>query len=85
MQLTVDLPEPLLARLQDLAARRGIQLRDLMAQLLEASLPGKQLPTEGRKRSPLPTPRDLKDVVIPAFTNAEIQAIFDEEDALKIG
>ena len=86
MQLTVDLPEPLLARLQDLAARRGIQLRDLMAQLLEASLPGKQLPTEGRKRSPLPAPvRDLKGVVIPALTNAEIQAILDEEDALKIG
>lgn len=85
MQLTVDLPEPLLARLQDLAARRGIQLRDLMAQILEASLPGKQLPTEGRKRSPLPMPRDLNDVVIPALTNAEIQAIFDEEDALKVG
>ncbi len=88
MQLTVDLPEPLLARLQDLASRRGIRLRDLLTQLLEAATPAKPLPAEGpgRKRSPLPAPvRDLKDAVIPALSNAEIQAILDEEDALKIG
>lgn len=42
------------------------------------------MPPEGRKRSPLPTARDLKDVVIPALTNAELQAILDEEDALKV-
>lgn len=40
---------------------------------------------ESRSRSPLPTARDLKDVVIPALTNAELHAILDEEDALKIG
>jgi len=84
MRTTLDLPDPLFRELKARAAHQGRKLKELVTAYIEAGLSGVdvQLHPPGRPpRSPLPTARRATGRTIPAMTNAEIQAILDDEDA----
>ena len=84
MRTTLDLPDPLFRELKARAAIEGKKLKELVAIYLEASLHGTeaavQIPTRPL-RSTLPVARRATGHSIPAMSNAEIQAILDDEDA----
>ena len=84
MRTTLDLPDPLFRELKARAARQGRKLKELVTAYIEAGLYGPQKPEQipGRPfRSPLPVARRATGHTIPARTNAQLQAILDDEDA----
>jgi len=84
MRTTLDLPDPLFRELKARAAHQGRKLKELVTAYIEAGLSGPEVPQQAPARpprSPLPTPRRATGHAIPAMTNAEMQAILDDEDA----
>ena len=84
MRTTLDLPDPLFRELKARAAHQGRKLKELVTTYIEAGLYGSEASTQTPvhpPRSPLPVVRHATGQTIPAMTNAEIQAIFDDEDA----
>lgn len=84
MRTTLDLPDPLFKEVKTRAVQQGVKLKDLIACYIEAGLRG-QIATArsaSGNRSPLPVaiPRQPGAVPHPAMTNAELQALLDEED-----
>ena len=87
MRTTLDLPDPLFREIKIRAVQQGLKLKDLLAQYVEAGLRGPTTPseaTQSRPRHPLPIARKADGTVSPARTNAQLQAILDEEDAAEI-
>jgi len=86
MRTTVDLPDELFRRAKATAAIRGIKLKDLIAALVEEGLAGeKAIPVVREGGRPLPDSIiRTTGVTIPAYSNAEIEAILIEEDARKL-
>lgn len=81
MRTTLDLSDPLFRQLKARAALRGMTLKDLLTQIIEAALEEPEQPAP-RKRSPLPVTRRLGEgPPIPYRTNAELNAILDDEGA----
>jgi len=85
MRTTIDLPDDLFRQAKAKAALSGIKLKDLIARYVEQGLRhGESMPpAQPRQRSPLPviSKAATSGQPIPALSNAEIQAILDEEDA----
>ena len=84
MRTTLDLPDPLFRELKARAALQGKKLKELITAYLEAGLYAAQspaVPATRPLRSPLPAPRRATNQSIPAMTNAQMQAILDDEDA----
>ena len=84
MRTTLDLPDPLFRELKSQAARQGKKLKELVTLYVEVGLYGPEVQRQTAKRprrSPLPVARRATGHTIPAMTNAEQQAILDDEEA----
>lgn len=83
MRTTVQLPDEVLRQAKARAALDGIKLQDLIARFVSDGLSARTFATlTPLRRSPLPVVTKASgNARIPALTNAEIQAILDEEDA----
>ncbi len=83
MRTTLDLPDETFRKLKAEAALRGFKLKELVAQFIESGLAaGRHLPASdrARNRSPIPIAREADGSVTPALTNAQLNAILEEED-----
>jgi len=79
----IDHPDDLFRQAKAKAALSGIKLEDLIARYVEQGLLRVRAcrPVQPRQRSPLPViSKAASGQPIPALSNAEIQAILDEED-----
>jgi hypothetical protein len=84
MRTTIDLPDDLFRQAKVRAAMEGIKLKDLIAAYVRRGLAQPEDALLGpRQRSPLPhVPKAAATgKPIPALSNAQVQAIPDEEDA----
>jgi hypothetical protein len=83
MRTTIDLPDALFRQVKSRAALEGRTLKDLLAEYVEQGLrqtPGGSPPV--RRSDPPVFPRAAATGQrTPALTNAEMNAILDEEDA----
>jgi hypothetical protein len=87
MRTTIDLPDDLFRQAKARAALSGIKLKDLIARYVEQGLrQGESVPpAQPRQRSSLPViSKAASGQPIPALSNAETQAILDEEDAERV-
>ena len=85
MRTTIDLSDPLFREVKTRAVQQGMKLKDLVANYVEVGLRGTSGTTERpspRQRSPIPIaiPRVAGLALTPALSNAQLQAILDEED-----
>lgn len=83
MRTTLELPDPLFREVKSRAAQQGMKLKDLLAQYIEAGLRAPPTtPAPAKRRGPLPIPiaRDADGTMTPALTNAQLNAILEEED-----
>jgi hypothetical protein len=83
MRTTLDLPDETFRRLKAEAALRGYKLKELVAQFIERGLnEGRQPLTAQAPRAvyAIPIAREADGTVTPALSNAQLQAILDDED-----
>ena len=83
MRTTLDLPDETFRKLKAEAALRGYKLKELVAQLIERGLSdGPLLPAGERPRRAfaIPIAREADGTVTRALSNAQLQAILDDED-----
>ena len=84
MRTTLDLPDPLLREVKARAAMEGIKLKDYFARLVEAALQRPSLAAAQSKRSPAPVFKRKAARPMPALSNAQLNALMDEQDTAKI-
>ncbi len=83
MRTTLDLPDETFRRLKAEAALRGYKLKELVAQFIERGLNEGPLPPTAQSQRhvyAIPIAREADGTVTPAFSNAQLQAILDDED-----
>ena len=80
MRTTVDLPEPLFREVKARAAQSGLKLKELLARYVEAGLRARPTPAMPLKRAPLPTFGEVSSVNHTSLSNAELQALMENED-----
>jgi hypothetical protein len=80
MRTTLDLPDPLFRQLKAESALRGLKLKDLVAELLQAGLQRPLAVPTARARSPLPKIRKATGTTHPSLSNQEIASILTAED-----
>lgn len=86
MRTTLDLPDNLFKAVKTRAVQQGVKLKELLATYIEAGLRAPQIPKKDtsplKNPHPLPVgiPRILGAPLHPALSNAELQAILEEED-----
>lgn len=85
MRTTLDLPDPLFREVKARAAREGLKLKELLARYVEAGLrdedgSARERPVVRREPLPVPIARRADGTVTPALSNAELNAILEEED-----
>jgi len=82
MRSTFDLPDDLVKRAKIAAVKRGVTLRDLVAEGLRRVLNDKSSPQNRRMTSP---PVELPaGSSIPLRSNRELAGILDQEDVSKL-
>ncbi len=87
MRTTLDLPDETFRKLKAEAALRGYKLKELVAQLIERGLSDGPLPPAGerpRRAFAIPIAREADGTVTPALSNAQLQAILDDEDLAQL-
>lgn len=83
MKTTLDLPDETFRKLKAEAALRGYKLKELVAEFIERGLNEGPLPPAAqspRAVYAIPIAREADGTVTPALSNAELQAILDDED-----
>ena len=93
MRTTLDLPDDTFRQLKAQAALRGMKLKELVTQLIERGLAAGTEPMVVAAREPLaerasappiiypiPIAREADGTVTPYLSNAQLQAILDDED-----
>jgi hypothetical protein len=81
VRTTLDLPDPIFRDLKSRAAQQGLKLKELLQQyVVEGLRRGNTDEVVAPVRSPLPNLRPTMHVKIPSLTNAELNAILDEEE-----
>ena len=86
VRTTLDLPDPLFKEVKTRAIQEGVTLKELLATYIEAGLRGRSTPAsdiEPRANThPLPIAWERVPGAppTPSRTNAEIEAILDQED-----
>ena len=87
MKTTLDLPDPLFKEVKTRAIHEGVTLKELLATYIEAGLRGRPTPAgdiEDPRENTHPLPIAWERVPgappTPSRTNAEIEAILDQED-----
>ena len=86
MRTTLDLPDPLFKEVKTRAVQEGVTLKELLATYIEAGLRGRL--TQTSDNAPCANPHPLPvawervpgEPPTPSRTNAEIEAILDQED-----
>ena len=86
VRTTLDLPDPLFKEVKTRAVQEGVTLKELLATYIEAGLRGR--PTQASDNAPYANPHPLpvawervpSEPPTPSRTNAEIEAILDQED-----
>lgn len=83
MKTTLDLPDETFRKLKAEAALRGYKLKELVAEFIERGL--NEGPQPHAAHSPravyaIPIAREADGTVTPALSNAQLQAILDDED-----
>lgn len=81
MRTTLDLPDPLFRQLKAESALRGLKLKDLIAEVIQAGLQRRHSVPSRRPRSPLPVIRKPTGIINPALTNSDIESLLTENDA----
>lgn len=84
MRTTLDLPDPLLREVKARAAMEGIKLKDYFARLVEAALQRPSLAASQSRRSPAPVFKRKGAKAMPALSNAQLNAMMDQQDSIKI-
>ena len=88
MRTTIDIPDPLFRRVKTKAAMEGTSLKNLIARFIEQGLAGHGQPGRSsqpaRSLPPLIRPATTKSS-IPVLSNADIETLFDQEEAERIG
>ena len=82
MRTTLDLPDSLFKEVKTRAVQQGVTLKELLATYIEAGLRGPQRSgrdTVARNPHRLSVAWEVDGTVTPALSNAELQAILDEE------
>lgn len=82
MRSTFDLPDDLMKRAKIEAVKRGVSLRDLVAEGLRQALAPKAPPA--RKRNKLPGIRIAEDAPLLRMGIAELKALEAEEEAERL-
>jgi hypothetical protein len=83
MRTTLDLPDETFRKLKAEAAMRGYKLKELVAEFIERGLNEQPLPPTTQCPRPIyaiPIAREANGTVTPALSNAQLQAILDDED-----
>lgn len=83
MRTTLDLPDETFRKLKAEAALRGFKLKELVAQFIERGLREGALPSAAdrpRRSFAIPVAREVDGTVTPTLSNAQLQAILEEED-----
>jgi hypothetical protein len=81
MRTTLDLPDAIFLQLKAESALRGLALKDLVTEFIQAGLQRANPVGEPRLRSPLPVIRKPRGVAHPALSNREIEELLTESDA----
>ena len=83
MRTTLDLPDETFRKLKAEAALRGYKLKELVAEFIERGLIEERQPLTAQSPRPvyaIPIAREADGTVTPALSNAQLQAILDDED-----
>jgi hypothetical protein len=83
MRTTIELPDAIFEEAKARAVQEGVTLEELLVTYIEAGLRGPQRSgrdTVARNPHPLPVAWEADGTVTPALSNAELQAILDEEE-----
>ena len=86
MRTTLELPDPLFKEVKTRAVQQGITLKNLLANYIEAGLRGRPTPASdidpraNTHSLPVAWERVLGEPPTPSRTNAEIEAILEQED-----
>ncbi len=81
MRTTIDLPDEVFRRAKARAALSGVTLKVMITDFVQRGLEGAdERPRSARARRQLPVIIAPSGRTMPALTNAEIDAILDEED-----
>ena len=81
MRSTFDLPDELMKQAKIAAVKRGITLRDLVAEGLRQALAKKPSP---RRRAKLPNIRIADDAPVLRMSIADLKALENEEEAERL-
>lgn len=84
MRTTLDLPDSLLREVKARAAIEGIKLKDYFARMVEAALQRPPLAASQPKRSPAPVFKRKAAKPMTVLSNAQLNALMDQQDASKI-
>jgi hypothetical protein len=82
MRTTLDLPDETFRKLKAEAALRGYKLKELVAQFIERGLNEGSQPLNAQSPRPayvIPIAREADGSVTPALSNAQLQAILDDD------
>ena len=74
----MDLPDPIFRKLKARAAQRGIKLKELLFEFVQAGLAAQAV---ARERSPLPEFPELRGAKLSISSNSEINKLLDADDA----
>lgn len=83
MRTTLDLPDETFRQLKAQAAMNGLKLKELVTQLIERGLAAgitKPAPLPQSGPCLIPIAREADGTVTPFLSNAQLNAILDEED-----
>lgn len=82
MRTTLDLPDPTFRKLKAEASLRGLKLKEMVCQLIEAGLASKDVGNRvsRQRRSPLPVIRKACGSRHPALSNASIDEVLTLEE-----
>lgn len=84
MRTTLDLPDPLMRELKARAALEGLKLKDFLARTVQLALQKPLPPQNLPGRSPAPVFVRPSAKPMPLLTSAELNAILDGQDGLKL-
>lgn len=80
MRTTLDLPDPLFREVKAGAAQSGLKLKELLTRNIEAGLRARSLPATPLDLVSLPTFEQPSGVARRGLSNAELQALIDNEN-----
>jgi len=81
MRTTLDLPDPIFRQLKAESALRGLKLKELIAEFIQAGLQRSHETAVPRLRSPLPVIRKRSGATHASLSSREIDSLLTSDDA----